>query len=320
MMIGALAPYETSLAGAGPLAMLAEDGDCITLDVERYLAAVDAADASVLDRCRGPVLDVGCGPGRMVAALAERGIAALGVDIAPVAVELTRSRGVAVLLRDLFARVPGEGRWPTALVIDGNIGIGGDVDRILARLDALLAADGRAVVETVPEPMTDRTLQVRFAHAGSATGPQFAWAVIGAGALAQRAARVGFGVLGTWAIAGRHFVELGHVQPDHAQRSQVQSDQVQPGQFQPDQFQPGQVRPDEVQPGEGQTGVIQPGHVASGQLGSAPVRSEREERDGEPIKPGPVQVGRRELSHFAGRHVGRRRVGLAHPPRRQPGS
>lgn len=227
MMIGALAPYETSLAGAGPLAMLADDGDTVTLDVERYLGAVDAADASVLDRCRGPVLDVGCGPGRMVAALAERGIAALGVDIAPLAVELTRSRGVAVLLRDLFARVPGEGRWPTALVIDGNIGIGGDVDRILGRLVALLAADGRAVVETAPEPLTDRTLHVRFARARVATGPQFAWSVIGADALAERAARVGFGVVGTWTVAGRHFVELGqaeleHVRPGHSEPGRVE--------------------------------------------------------------------------------------------------
>jgi SAM-dependent methyltransferase len=210
MMIGALAPYETSLAGAGPLAMLADDGDSIVLEVERYLAAVDAADASVLDRCRGPVLDVGCGPGRMVAALAERGIAALGVDIAPMAVELTRSRGVPVLLRDLFDRVPGEGRWPTALVIDGNVGIGGDVDRVLRRLDALLAADGRAVIETAPEPTTDRTLQVRFARGAVATGPRFAWSVIGADALAARAARIGFTVLATWSVGHRNFVELGH--------------------------------------------------------------------------------------------------------------
>jgi SAM-dependent methyltransferase len=219
MMIGALAPYETSLAGAGPLAMLADDGDSIVLDVERYLAAVDAADSSVLDRCRGPVLDVGCGPGRMVGALAERGMAALGVDIAPMAVELTRSRGVPVLLRDLFERVPGEGRWPTALVIDGNIGIGGDVDRVLRRLDTLLAADGRAVIETAPEPMTDRTLKVRFARDAVATGPQFAWSLIGTDALATRAARVGFTVLATWSVGHRNFVELGHSDVDQVEVS-----------------------------------------------------------------------------------------------------
>ena len=138
MMAGALAPYETSLASSGTLSMQTDDGHSIVLDIERYMAECDAADATVMDRCRGPVLDIGCGPGRMVHALAERGLAAMGVDIAPMAVELTRSRGVPVLLRDLFSRVPGEGRWPTALVLDGNIGIGGDVDRVLERLDTLL--------------------------------------------------------------------------------------------------------------------------------------------------------------------------------------
>ena len=209
MMIGALAPYETSLAGSGTLSMMTDDGQCIVLDIERYMAECDAADATVMDRCRGPVLDVGCGPGRMVHALAERGLAALGVDIAPMAVELTRSRGVPVLLRDLFARVPGEGRWPTALVLDGNIGIGGNVDRVLQRLDALLAADGRAMIETAPEPCADEALQVRFSYDGTTTGPSFAWSVIGTTALAARAERVGFSLLDAWSFDGRYFAELG---------------------------------------------------------------------------------------------------------------
>jgi SAM-dependent methyltransferase len=209
MMIGALAPYETSLAGAGSLHMLADDGDSIALDIERYLAECDAVDQTVMDRCRGPVLDVGCGPGRMVRALSERGIAALGVDIAPMAVEMTRSLGVPVLLRDLFARVPGEGRWPMALVLDGNVGIGGNVDRVLQRLDDLLAPNGRAIVETTPEPLADKTMQVRFARDGVTTGPSFAWSVIGTAPLIARAARVGLFEADTWTTGGRSFVELG---------------------------------------------------------------------------------------------------------------
>ncbi|NOX29149.1 MAG: methyltransferase domain-containing protein, partial [Actinobacteria bacterium] len=38
---------------------------------------------SILAVGSGPVLDVGCGPGRIAAFLAERGIEASGVDIAP---------------------------------------------------------------------------------------------------------------------------------------------------------------------------------------------------------------------------------------------
>ena len=74
----------------------------------------------------GPVLDVGCGPGRFVIGLAQRGTVALGVDPAPAAVALCRSRGAPVLQKSVFDPLPGQGRWRTVLLADGNIGIGGD--------------------------------------------------------------------------------------------------------------------------------------------------------------------------------------------------
>src|SRR5947199_13025 len=50
-------------------------------------------DGSMLDRCSGPTLDVGAGPGRLTVALAERGVPALAIDITPGAVLLARSSG-----------------------------------------------------------------------------------------------------------------------------------------------------------------------------------------------------------------------------------
>ena len=152
MEAGALAPYEHALRGAGPLGLRTEDGRLLTLDVARWLGAADAADRTVLDRCRGPVLDVGCGPGRLVRELNARGMAALGVDIAETAVALTRGAGFPALLRSVFADLPGEGRWPTVLLIDGNIGIGGDPYRLLARIGRLLANDGPADRRDAPRP------------------------------------------------------------------------------------------------------------------------------------------------------------------------
>ncbi len=142
MDVGALAPYERVLTDVGPLGLHTEDGRVIPLDVRRWLAGADAADETVLTRCESPVIDIGCGPGRLVTSLSRRGMAALGVDIAETAVALTRGQGMPALLRSVFHDLPGEGRWPTALLIDGNIGIGGDPLRLLNRV-ACAARAGR---------------------------------------------------------------------------------------------------------------------------------------------------------------------------------
>ena len=63
---------------------------------------------------------------------------ALGLDAAAAASEIALARGAPVLQRSIFASVPGAGRWCSALLQDGNIGIGGDPEALLARIRALL--------------------------------------------------------------------------------------------------------------------------------------------------------------------------------------
>src|SRR5438045_3447382 len=75
-------------------------------------------DRSMLDRCAGPALDVGAGPGRLTTALAERGVPALAIDITPGAVLLARSSGALALQRDVFGHLPAAGRWATVLLAD----------------------------------------------------------------------------------------------------------------------------------------------------------------------------------------------------------
>lgn len=208
MNVGALRPYEQSLRAAGRLAMVGEDGRQIGLEVARWLAVAGPADDTVLARCIGPVLDVGCGPGRMVRALSERGIACLGLDIAETAVWITRDRGAPALLRNVFAPVPGEGRWPTALLMDGNVGIGGDPRRLLARIAGLLAADGRLIVETDPDPALDLSSSVRFLVEGEPVGPSFPWAEVGLDALYRHAEQAGLYPADVWSAGGRSFATL----------------------------------------------------------------------------------------------------------------
>ena len=78
MRADSLAPYESALLDQTPLGLHTAGGEIIPLDVTRWLAPPDDVDRAVIERCAGPTLDVGCGPGRFVAALAERGVPALG--------------------------------------------------------------------------------------------------------------------------------------------------------------------------------------------------------------------------------------------------
>jgi SAM-dependent methyltransferase len=184
--------------------MVRGDGTEVALAVQRWHADAASEDCWLLDRCTGPVVDLGCGPGRLVAALARRGIPALGVDVSEAAVAQCRARGAAVLRRDLFAALPG--RWQHVLLADGNIGIGGDPLRLLRRAAALLRPGGTVLVETDPDP-TARWSGTARVHTPEGAGPPLPWAVLGVEALQEVAAAVGLEVTASHA-GSRAFAEL----------------------------------------------------------------------------------------------------------------
>lgn len=183
------------------------NGDRIELPVGRWADGCDAGDAVLLDACAGPTLDVGCGPGRLTAALTRRGVVALGVDSSPVAVRLTRRRGASALQRNVFARLPGEGRWNHVLLADGNIGIGGDPDALLRRLHELLTPDGDVLAELEAPGHGVRQDHVRL-RPDPADGRWFTWAWVGVDAIAEIAARTGFRVVWTTSRGHRWFAKL----------------------------------------------------------------------------------------------------------------
>jgi len=201
-------PYARALTrGRGPLYLRRADGWLLPLEVERWCAPPDAADLTLLRRCRGPVLDIGCGPGRLVAAVAARGVPVLGVDVSPAAVARTRGAGGAVLCRSVFDRLPAEGRWGTALLADGNIGIGGDPSALLRRVRQLLAPGGWLLAEAAPHEVDER-LTVRVEDATGRQGRDFAWARLGPAALRTAARVTGWTVAEEWTADGRRFAAL----------------------------------------------------------------------------------------------------------------
>ncbi len=182
------------------------DGRVLPLPAHRWLDDPSESDERLLEHVDGPVLDVGCGPGRHVLALAHAGVITLGIDISPPAVELARRRGAPVLRRSVFDRVPGSGRWGTALLLDGNVGIGGCPVTLLRRVTSLLRPDGRLLVELAVDGTTD-VEQVRFEADGN-VGPWFSWAHVGREGLDDHASRAGLRVVESWDDGGRPFARL----------------------------------------------------------------------------------------------------------------
>lgn len=179
------------------------------LDVERFLAAADADDAEAVTGATGPVLDIGCGPGRLVHAAIMAGHLALGIDISPTAVEIAQENGLPVLRRSVFHALPAEGTWGTALLIDGNIGIGGDPEALLARCAELVRAEGgRVRVETHPDPLRDRRFQGVIVDELRRESLPFPWAEVGASSLRGHARRTGWELSRQWTARGRTFAEF----------------------------------------------------------------------------------------------------------------
>lgn len=178
------------------------------LDLHSWARPPDAGDESVLARCAGPTLDIGCGPGRMVVALGRRGIPALGIDVTAWAVSHVRADGGLAMERSVFDRMPGEGRWPTGVLLDGNVGIGGSPATLLARVRELLAPYGRVHVEHDPDEERDERITARLTVGSAPVGRDVEWAVAGARAVARAATAAGLVVGESWTYGTRAFTSL----------------------------------------------------------------------------------------------------------------
>jgi SAM-dependent methyltransferase len=205
--------YEAGLSGA-PIYLRHADGSRELLPTRRWTAGLQPGDDSLLSRCIGPTLDVGCGPGRLAAALHRRGQVALGVDVSPAAIALARQAGAPAQLADVFDVVPGERSWARLLLADGNVGIGGDLARLLIRCRDLLAPGGQILVELAgPVDHRDAVLthRIRLEDEAGQVSSWFSWSEPGLSDLRRAAEAAGMRVVSRWNAAGRGFVGLGQL-------------------------------------------------------------------------------------------------------------
>lgn len=209
----ALALYELGLrevgggGGGAALHAVADDGTRRRLPLRRWLHTPEAAEQALLDRCAGPVLDVGCGAGRHLIELGERGVAAVGVEISTEAVAIATARGAEVIEASIFEQ-PRAGGWGTALLLDGNIGIGGDPVALLRRVATLLAPGGAALVELEPPAAASRAGRVRLEYSRQVS-EWIPWRFVTAAEIEPIAAAAALALRELWCADGRWFAELG---------------------------------------------------------------------------------------------------------------
>lgn len=182
------------------------DGRLLSLPIARWAGPTDVADESLLVRALGPVLDVGCGPGRLTAELHRRGVEVLGLELVENIPVLARAAGAPLHLGDVYGAVPRPCTWQTIVLADGNIGIGGDATRLLGRLCDLLAEGGRILCELHTGAPASGGL-VRLEGLGAASA-WFPWTLLGKEALPAVASAAGLIVSETWSMRGRDFASL----------------------------------------------------------------------------------------------------------------
>ena len=183
-----------------------ESGSRRRLPLDRWLDEAPADEELLLDRATGPVLDIGCGAGRHLVALRRRGVVAAGVEVSGLAVEIARSRDVNVIHGSVFDLPEAQG-WMTALLLDGNVGIGGEPRRLLSRTAELLAPGGRALVEIEPPGVETRILNLRL-EGPDDVSEWFPWAWVGTDGIEALAEGTGLAVDEVWAIGERWYARL----------------------------------------------------------------------------------------------------------------
>jgi len=116
-------------------------------------------EQEAIQEARGRVLDVGLGAGRHALYLQEKGLKVVGIDTSPLAIEVSRLRGVKdSRLMSLYSLDFPDDTFDTVLLLGQNLGLGNIevVRSYLKRLYEITRPDGIIIGEARDPSVTDK--------------------------------------------------------------------------------------------------------------------------------------------------------------------
>jgi SAM-dependent methyltransferase len=136
-----------------------DDGHVDETDASYYFRSFEEwpeYEQQAIQESRGRVLDVGLGAGRHALWLQERGHEVVGIDVSPLALEVSRLRGVGdCRLMDVREMTFPDASFDAVLMLGANLGIMGDVDEIRGTLDELhrVTAEDGVILGSSRDPL-----------------------------------------------------------------------------------------------------------------------------------------------------------------------
>jgi len=125
-----------------------------------------AIEKKAMRYVQGRVLDVGCGAGRHSLYLQKKGLQVVGIDNSPLAIEVCKRRGLndsrVMSIGQVSSRL---GMFDTILMLGGNFGLFGNIDRgrrLLRRFARITTRRARIVATTVDPYDTNDSVHLEY--------------------------------------------------------------------------------------------------------------------------------------------------------------
>jgi SAM-dependent methyltransferase len=168
------------LEHGGQVEIVERDNGFVTasrLGPDAYFAPVrkwPKAERTAICMARGRVLDLGCGAGRVALHLQERGHEVVAIDVSPLAVEVSKRRGVADARVLSVTRVgPELGRFDTFVMYGSNFGLMSSARRapwLLRRFHAIANNGARILAGSTNPYTTDNPEHLAYHRRNRARG------------------------------------------------------------------------------------------------------------------------------------------------------